>query len=105
MDNVKFAKLAEHTILLIADTIETEDKNCLIDVDLHGDILILTTDQGIFIINKHSVAQEIWISSPISGPYHFGYIAGRWQSKSSDDLIDILVQELKINFDIYRKLI
>ncbi|WP_341749388.1 iron donor protein CyaY [Candidatus Tisiphia endosymbiont of Sialis lutaria] len=127
MDNTEFAKLAEQTISLIAEIIETEDKDCLIDIDFQGDILTLTTNQGIFVINKHSAAKEIWLSSPISGPYHFYYTTGiansgefgtrsngamsisnrrsddvtnfsRWQSKSSDDLIDILQQELKINF-------
>ncbi|WP_341761779.1 MULTISPECIES: iron donor protein CyaY [unclassified Candidatus Tisiphia] len=97
MDNTEFAKLAEKTISLIADTIEAEDKNCLIDIDFQGDILTLTTNQGVFVINKHSAAKEIWLSSPISGPYHFYYVAGKWKSKSSDDLIVILEQELKIN--------
>lgn len=98
MDNTEFAKLAEQTISLIAEIIETEDKDCLIDIDFQNDILTLTTNQGVFVINKHSAAKEIWLSSPISGPYHFYYVDGRWQSKLSDDLIDILERELKINF-------
>ncbi|MCC8399607.1 MAG: iron donor protein CyaY [Rickettsia endosymbiont of Platyusa sonomae] len=100
MDNTEFAKLAEQTISLIAEIIEKEDKDCLIDIDFQGDILTLATNQGIFVINKHSAAKEIWLSSPISGPYHFYYAAGRWQSKSSDELVAILEQELKINFRI-----
>ncbi len=99
MDNTEFTKLAEQTISLIAEIIETKDKDCLIDIDFQDDILTLTTNQGIFVINKHSAAKEIWLSSPISGPYHFYYVAGRWQSKSSDDLVDILEQELKINLE------
>ncbi len=105
MENTEFTKLAEQTISLIDDVIEAEDKFCLIDSDFQGDILNLTTDQGVFVINKHSVAQEIWLSSPISGPHHFRYISGRWQSKSSNDLIIVLQQELKINFDLYFKAI
>lgn len=98
MHNTEFSKLAEQTIALIADIIETEDKDCLIDVDFHGDILNLTTASGIFVINKHSAAKEIWLSSPISGPYHFAYISGTWQSKNSINLIEILERELQIDF-------
>ncbi|WP_375318515.1 iron donor protein CyaY [Candidatus Tisiphia endosymbiont of Oplodontha viridula] len=99
MNDTEFAKLAEQTISLIAEIIEAEDKDCLIDIDFQDDILTLTTNQGIFVINKHSAAKEIWLSSPISGPYHFYYAAGKWKSKSSDDLVDILKRELKINFE------
>lgn len=99
MENTEFAKIAEKTISLIADIIETEDKNCLIDVDFQGDILNLITDKGIFVINKHSAAKEIWLSSPISGPYHFFYELGIWQTKTDIKLYEILEQELQINFD------
>ncbi len=102
MENTEFAKIAEKTISLIADIIETEDKNCLIDVDFQGDILNLITDKGIFVINKHSAAKEIWLSSPISGPYHFFYELGIWQTKTDIKLYEILEQELQINFNNMR---
>ncbi len=99
MDNTKFTKLAEQTISLLADAIELQDRECLIEIDFQGDILTLTTNQGIFVINKHSAAKEIWLSSPISGPHHFYYNIGKWQSKANNDLIFILEQELKINLN------
>ena len=98
MDNIEFAKLAEYAIALIADTIETEDKDCVIEVDFQGDILNLTTNQGVYVINKHSAAKEIWLSSPVSGPHHFYYNAGKWQSRHETDLFTILSQELAIPF-------
>ena len=98
MQDTKFSKLAEQTIALIADIIETEDKDCLIDIDFHGDILNLTTTHGIFVINKHSAAKEIWLSSPISGPYHFAYVSGIWKSKTAINLIEILERELQVDF-------
>lgn len=52
-------KLAVQTIFLIAEIIEAEDKDCLIDIDFQDDILTLTTNQGIFVINRHSAATEI----------------------------------------------
>lgn len=101
MEDTEFTKLALQTIALLAEAIEEEDKDCQIDVDFQGDILNITTNQGIFVVNKHSVAKEIWLSSPISGPHHFYHISGRWKSRASDDLIIILQQELKINFELY----
>ncbi|WP_375326786.1 iron donor protein CyaY [Candidatus Tisiphia endosymbiont of Nemotelus uliginosus] len=98
MDNSKFSRLAERTIALIADTIEVEDDKCLLEIDFQNDLLHITTTQGIFVINKHSAAKEIWLSSPISGPYHFYYLNGKWQTKTNDDLMLILEQELNINF-------
>ena len=98
MDNTEFTKLAESAIALIADTIETEDKDCVIEVDFQGDILNLVTGQGVYVINKHSAAKEIWLSSPISGPHHFYYNADKWQSRNNIDLFTILQQELEITF-------
>ena len=101
MDNINFTKLAEETIALIADTIENEDRDCLIEVDFQRDILNLATHQGVYVINKHSAAKEIWLSSPVSGPHHFYYNSGKWQSRSKADLFTILEQELDIPF-IYK---
>ncbi|MFY9589687.1 iron donor protein CyaY [Rickettsia endosymbiont of Halotydeus destructor] len=102
MENTEFSKIADKTISLIADIIEVQDKDCLIDLDFQGDILNLITDNGMFVINKHSAAQEIWLSSPISGPYHFYYDLGTWKTKNDIKLYTILEQELRINFsDLY----
>lgn len=95
MDDTRFVKLASQTIAMIAEIIEKEDPEGNIDIDFQGDILNLTTNQGVYVINKHSAAKEIWLSSPISGPYHFCYNDGRWQSKNNDDLMIILEQEFK----------
>jgi len=103
MTDTELIILAEKTIDLIANIVEAEDKDCLIDIDFQDSILNLTTEQGVFVINKHSVAKEIWLSSPISGPYHFHYILGIWKSRLSKNLIEILQQELKINFHLYQQ--
>lgn len=94
-----FTQIAEHTLSLIAQTIEEQDPEGLIEVDFDSDMLNLTTSRGIYIINKHSVAQEIWLASPVSGPYHFFYTGGFWQSKSQFDLLEVLAAELKIVFE------
>ena len=99
MQEIEFSKLIEQVFFLIIDTIENQDEDGLIDIDFHGDILNLITDKGVFVINKHSAIQEIWLASPISGAYHFRYIDNQWKSKANLELFLILERELSIKFD------
>jgi CyaY protein len=82
----------------IVDEIERQDPGGNIDIDLNGGILTLVTDKGVFVINKQSAVKEIWLSSPISGPYHFIYKNGIWKSRSGAELFKILTDELTIKF-------
>ncbi|MFV9856992.1 MAG: iron donor protein CyaY, partial [Rickettsia aeschlimannii] len=68
-------------------------------VDLQGDILNLDTDKGVYVINKQSATKEIWLSSPVSGPYHFFYEQGEWINRAGLELMAILTEELNIKFD------
>lgn len=99
MNNTEFSKIAETTIVYIADKIEEQDKEASIDVDLQGDILNLETGKGVYVINKQSAAKEIWLSSPVSGPYHFFYEQGKWKNRAGLELMDILADELEIDFN------
>lgn len=98
MNETEFSDMAKQVLLKIVDTIETIDIDGIIDVDFNSDIINLTTEQGIFVINKHSAAGEIWLASPISGPYHFAHKDGKWKSKNNINLFDVLEEELKIKF-------
>lgn len=98
MKDAEFAKEAEKTLYQIAENIESADTECKIDVDLHDGILTLETDQVVFVVNRQSAAKEIWLSSPISGPYHFAYADGRWKTKS-DDLLNLLEHELNLKIE------
>lgn len=97
--DVEFAQESEKTLDKIADTIERFDIECMIDVDLHDGILTLDTEHGTFVINRQSAAKEIWLSSPISGPYHFLSKDNSWKSRSGDDLFSVLTKELKITIE------
>jgi CyaY protein len=99
MDDTEFNSIVQNLLLKIADKIESDDVEGLIDVDFNTDIITLATSAGVFVINKHSAAKEIWLASPISGPYHFSYNAGKWQSRYGKDLITILETELNIKFN------
>lgn len=90
-----FSIIASQAITYISDQIEEQDSLGIIDVDYLGDILKLITSKGEFVINKHSAAQEIWLASPISGPYHFYYKEEKWVNKHGYELFSLLEQELQ----------
>lgn len=96
MIDAEFAERVERIIYKIAETIEDADPDGAIDVDLNGGILTLVTHYGTFVINKQSPAKEIWLSSPISGPYHFAFREEMWLSRTGVELFEILTRELKI---------
>ncbi|WPY00449.1 Putative frataxin superfamily CyaY-like iron donor protein [Candidatus Trichorickettsia mobilis] len=98
MHLIEFSNIAEQVLLFIADTIESFDSDGLIDVDFNNDMINISTDKGIFIINKHSASMQIWLASPISGPYHFSYANGKWYSHAGSELFEILTNELQIIF-------
>lgn len=92
-----FMHFAEEAINKIADTLEAQDKDYKFDIDLiSSNILSINGDTGTYIINTQRASEEIWLSSPVSGPYHFAYKNDEWVSKTNDKLFDILEQELNM---------
>ena len=93
----EFINLADRVIKDIWDVIETQDKDCILDMDFAGEILNIVTPKGQYVINRHTAAREIWLASPISGPKHFAYNINEknWVSKSGENLVKILQQELR----------
>ena len=91
-----FAKEVTRIINFIVKTIEDYDRAGNIDIDINGDILNITTQSGIFILNKQSSVKEIWLSSPVSGPYHFFHDGKSWKSKSGKELFSVLSKDLEI---------
>lgn len=99
MDKSDFIKLTNNLLYFIATTIESTDINGLYDVDFHNDIVSIKVTNDEFVINKHLASMQIWLSSPISGPYHFSYIHNQWiDNKKGINLLKLLTDELKINF-------
>ena len=96
MSDNDFTIEVTRVINLIAAAIEENDTDGNIDVDINGDILNIITKDGTFVINKQSYVQEIWLSSPVTGPYHFFHDGEIWKSKAGDDLFKVLSNDLKI---------
>ncbi len=92
-----FITRADELITKIADQIENSDPNGNKDIDLNGGILVVNDERGTFIINRQTPAKEVWLSSPISGPYHFFLNDdGKWITKNSVLLRDVLDREFSI---------
>jgi len=59
---------------IIQDRLEAADMDPDIDVTLADDILSVRSRKfGVWVLNKHSVTRQIWLSSPLSGPNKYNY--------------------------------
>jgi frataxin len=102
MDQSVFDRLATETIDRLMQEIEDQLEEHL-DVDLEAGILhIELQDGGRYVINKHGPNREIWLSSPVSGAWHFtkdeggGWRSTRAVEGAHKELHDILAAELSM---------
>ncbi|MBI2708017.1 MAG: iron donor protein CyaY [Proteobacteria bacterium] len=65
------------------------------DVDMLDDTLTIILPGGEqYVINKHGVTQQIWVSSPFTGAHHFAYQEGMWTcTRTHIELEDLLLDE------------
>ena len=76
MDASQFESRADATLARLEQALEASAGDGL-DIELVGGILTLELEAGgIYQINKHSPNREIWLSSPVSGAWHFA-----WQTR------------------------
>ncbi|MDX1923672.1 MAG: iron donor protein CyaY [Rickettsiaceae bacterium] len=88
--------LIEATKLMedITSSVDKCDEDASIEIDYINDVLTLEIKGAIFVINKQTPKKEIWLSSPVSGPGHFSLKNNRWVNSKSQELKEILSQEL-----------
>jgi len=111
LDETLFHQKADALLERIADEIDESDKEMLIDADLNQGVLTLELDSGQeYVISKHSVAKQVWLSSPISGGLHYDYqpeLDGWELTKDGSRLSELLTIELYkltgINFNFIGK--
>ena len=100
----KFSEIASETILDIIDAIENHDTKSIVDINI-GDVVEINismknsvSSKTQYILNKHNNYRQIWLVSPISGPYHFGYsgsdLKKKWVDKNGIVLEELLTKEL-----------
>lgn len=50
---------------------------------------------GTYVINKQAPNRQIWLSSPVSGPFRYDYIDGHWRyARDGRDMLAQLQEEL-----------
>ena len=94
----RFHTLADGLLQTLLDVVD-EAVGDTVDVDLIGGVLTIDlAARGQYVINKHAPNREIWLSSPSSGAWHFGYDAEAdiWRSTRdhSQSLLEVLAREL-----------
>jgi frataxin len=102
LDDSSFAITAEHLLELLADTIDAALGDD-IDADLQNGILTLSLEAGgQYVINKNAPLKQIWLSSPVSGAWHFEFAAGAWVSTREPklELRAVLAGELADKFGV-----
>ena len=90
---IQFETNANDAIQYLSHYIESNDTNGEYDIDFVTDGLDINTCNGVYTIRKQNIISEIWITSPISGPYHFAYKDGKWINKNKIDLFNLLFSE------------
>ena len=93
MTEADFIKKYRAIIESLADIMEEHDTEDNLDIDLNSDILTISCESGTYVINKQSSIQEIWLSSPISGPHHFVSNEGVWKSNNGIEFFSLLSEE------------
>jgi frataxin len=94
MDERAFEGLASATLARLAERIEDGLGDA--DVELRGGILTIELGDGAqFVVNKHAPNRQIWLSSPVSGASHFGWIGDAWISTRGPERLEpMLTAEL-----------
>lgn len=80
-DESRFHDTADKTLRHIAEVVEDVLGDEL-DVDMQGGILTIElSDRRQYVLNKHTPNRELWLSSPVSGAWHFAWDEGlAWRS-------------------------
>ena len=97
-DYHRFADMALNNLYAM---LEKADEEGSLDVDFEQGVMTIRLPTGQhYIINKHAVSREIWLSSPLSGGLHFSYKDGDWVLADGRKLEELLLSELEAMADI-----
>ena len=101
LDDSRFAVLADETLRRILEAVDASGGD--LDADLRDGVLTIEAGSGAqYVINQHAPNREIWVSSPVSGAWHFAFdeTRGQWADTRAKDtasallLPDLLAREL-----------
>lgn len=92
LDERQFAAAADRTLERLLDAVEDALPDA--DGELRDGILTLEVDGvGTFVVNRHAANREIWLSSPRSGAWHFGWseAKGAWVSTRGEERLEAVL--------------
>ena len=79
--NDRFSELIEdHDNLMGADTTLAD-----------GVLTVKLNEHGTYVINKQTPNQQIWLSSPVSGPYRYDIFRNSWVYKHTGETLHALL--------------
>jgi len=97
MDDSQFEARADAALARLQEAIESVAGDA-VDAELIGGILTVELEEGgVYLINKHLPNRQIWLSSPVSGAWHFAWDedGGAWRAtKGGERLEDLLGRDL-----------
>jgi len=91
MDASQFEGLAEETLARLQAAVEDAARDS-VDAEVVGGILTLELESGgVYQINRHLPNRQIWLSSPVSGAWHFAWSGGAWLDTRSGERLEALL--------------
>lgn len=97
LDDRRFQTLADDTLDQLLAAIEDACADRA-EVEFEGGILtVAPATGGQFVVNKHGPTRQIWLSSPLSGAWHFAWDedAAAWRStRGPETLVEVLERDL-----------
>lgn len=98
MNEIDFRHRVSETFHALEESLEYQ-LDPQTDIDAREESLQITLVSGqIWLLNRHTPSQEIWLSSPLKGGLHFSWCSQnqQWIStrSSQDELFDFLEKDL-----------
>jgi frataxin len=88
-----FDTKAEAELSDLADRLEAASAQLEVDFDAGNLTVDLPDGGGQYLLNKHYIHRQIWLSSPRSGAHHFGLDGEAWRSTRGPHTLRALLAE------------
>lgn len=91
----QYGLIANNYLDSLSDTLEELSESFpQLDVELNQGILTLDVPpHGSYVINKQPPNKQIWLSSPVSGPFRYDLIGNKWITLRDNSALTTLLQK------------
>ena len=94
-DDSDYHRRAQALLMRIASSAEDQLGEAA-DVELAESVLNIEIDDQTYVVNKHAPTRQVWLSSPVSGAWHYAWSADRsaWlDTRRGHDILALLTEE------------